>query len=117
MGDARDAGSRGAGAPPPSCRAAGRRPPDAVVPKTSAGQGLRAVLGTFDRPPRVVSTHGELDSLDVILRRVGASRPAGAFAGRAGAPEAGASVLLRYAADDVVAAVSLGTDPGSSPPR
>ena len=41
---------------------------DAVIPKTSAGQGLRAVLGTFDRPPRVVTTRGEFDSLDVILR-------------------------------------------------
>jgi kynureninase len=41
---------------------------DTVVPKTSAGQGLRAVLGSYDRPPRVVSTRGEFDSLDLILR-------------------------------------------------
>lgn len=41
---------------------------DAVIPKTSAGQGLRAVLSSFDRPPRVVTTRGEFDSLDVILR-------------------------------------------------
>jgi kynureninase len=39
-----------------------------VVPKTSAGQGLRAVLNTFDSPPRAVTTEGEFDSLDVILR-------------------------------------------------
>jgi kynureninase len=42
--------------------------PDCVVPKTSAGQGLRAILNTFDEVPRVVATRGEFDSLDVILR-------------------------------------------------
>jgi kynureninase len=41
---------------------------DCVVPKTSAGQGLRAILNSYDRPPRVVATRGEFDSLDVILR-------------------------------------------------
>jgi kynureninase len=43
---------------------------DCVVPKTSAGQGLRAILNTYDRDerPRVVATRGEFDSLDVILR-------------------------------------------------
>jgi kynureninase len=41
---------------------------DAVVPKTSAGQGLRAVLNAFDGVPTVVATRGEFDSLDVILR-------------------------------------------------
>jgi kynureninase len=41
---------------------------DCVVPKTSAGQGLRAILNTFDSVPRVVATRGEFDSLDVILR-------------------------------------------------
>jgi kynureninase len=41
-----------------------------VVPKTSAGQGLRAILNTFDADavPRVVALRGEFDSLDVILR-------------------------------------------------
>ena len=42
--------------------------PDCVVPKTSAGQGLRAILNTYDTVPRVVATRGEFDSLDVILR-------------------------------------------------
>ncbi len=42
--------------------------PDCVVPKTSAGQGLRAVLNSYDGVPRVVATRGEFDSLDVILR-------------------------------------------------
>ena len=41
---------------------------DCVVPKTSAGQGLRAILNTYDTVPRVVATQGEFDSLDVILR-------------------------------------------------
>jgi kynureninase len=41
---------------------------DCIVPKTSAGQGLRAVLSAHDRAPRVVATRGEFDSLDVILR-------------------------------------------------
>ncbi|MFI4888235.1 MAG: aminotransferase class V-fold PLP-dependent enzyme [Burkholderiales bacterium] len=43
---------------------------DCVVPKTSAGQGLRAVLNAYDirERPRVVATRGEFDSLDVILR-------------------------------------------------
>src|SRR4030095_13934899 len=44
---------------------------DSIVPKTSAGQGLRAVLNTYDRAPRVVATRGEFDSLDVILREYG----------------------------------------------
>jgi len=41
---------------------------DCVVPKSSAGQGLRAILNTYDSIPRVVATRGEFDSLDVILR-------------------------------------------------
>jgi len=41
---------------------------DSIVPKTSAGQGLRAVLNALDATPRVVATRGEFDSLDVILR-------------------------------------------------
>jgi len=45
---------------------------DCVVPRTSAGQGLRAVLNTYDRVPRVVATRGEFDSLDVILREYAA---------------------------------------------
>ena len=41
---------------------------DCIVPKASAGQGLRAVLNALDGVPRVVATRGEFDSLDVILR-------------------------------------------------
>jgi kynureninase len=39
-----------------------------VVPKTSAGQGLRAILHTYDEPINVVTTTGEFDSLDFVLR-------------------------------------------------
>ncbi|MDH4181058.1 MAG: aminotransferase, partial [Betaproteobacteria bacterium] len=42
--------------------------PDCVVPRTSAGQGLRAVLNSFGAPPAIVATRGEFDSLDVVLR-------------------------------------------------
>ena len=46
----------------------GAKRPDCVVPKTSAGQGLRAILNTYDTVARVIATRGEFDSLDVILR-------------------------------------------------
>ncbi len=42
--------------------------PDCIVPKTAAGQGLRAVLNALPGRPRVVATEGEFDSLDFILR-------------------------------------------------
>lgn len=41
---------------------------DSIVPKTSASQGLRAVLNTFDNRIRVVATDAEFDSLDFVLR-------------------------------------------------
>jgi len=42
--------------------------PNCVVPKTSAGQGLRAVLNALPGTPRVLTTDAEFDSLDFILR-------------------------------------------------
>lgn len=47
--------------------------PDAVVPKTAAGQGLRAVLNALpadgpSRQLRVVATRGEFDALDFVLK-------------------------------------------------
>ena len=44
--------------------------PENIVPKTAAGQGLRAVLNSFpqDRPVPVVTTRGEFDSVDFILK-------------------------------------------------
>jgi kynureninase len=41
---------------------------DCIIPKTSAGQGLRAVLNSFATKPKVVTSDGEFDSLDFILR-------------------------------------------------
>ena len=49
-------------------RLLGARDPDCIVPKTSAGAGLRAVLNAADTRLRVTTTSGEFDSLDVILR-------------------------------------------------
>jgi kynureninase len=45
---------------------------DCIVPKTSAGQGLRTVLNALPGVPRVVSTIGEFDSVDVILKQYAA---------------------------------------------
>lgn len=41
---------------------------DCIVPKTSAGQGLRAVLNALPAKPRVLMSDAEFDSLDFILR-------------------------------------------------
>jgi kynureninase len=41
---------------------------DCIIPKTSAGQGLRAVLNTFSTKARVLTSDGEFDSIDFILR-------------------------------------------------
>ncbi|MDA0226248.1 MAG: aminotransferase class V-fold PLP-dependent enzyme [Proteobacteria bacterium] len=50
----------------------GAKRADCIVPKTSAGQGLRAVLGALSGTTRgklrVVASDGEFDSLDFILR-------------------------------------------------
>jgi kynureninase len=42
---------------------------DCIVPKTSAGQGLRAVLNALPGTPRVLSTRGEFDSIDLLLKQ------------------------------------------------
>jgi kynureninase len=67
--------------------------PSRVVPKTSAGQGLRAVLNSFPqgRPVRVLSTTEEFDSLDWIMRRY---REAGRAEVEAVPPEPGHGVPL-----------------------
>jgi kynureninase len=50
-------------------RLIGRGRPDGVVPKTSAAQGLRAVLHALPNPrPTVVATRGEFDSIDIVLK-------------------------------------------------
>ena len=76
---------------------------DYIVPKTSAGQGLRAVLNTYDGVPRVVATRGEFDSLDVILREY-------ARRGRIALTLVDARADGRYDAADVVAAIGARAD-------
>ncbi len=49
-------------------RLIGARDGDCVVPRTSAGQGLRAVLNSYQEPITVVTTRDEFDSLDFILK-------------------------------------------------
>jgi kynureninase len=83
-------------------RLLGARRADCVVPKTSAGQGLRAVLNTYDARPRVVATRGEFDSLDVILRTY-AERGRIALTFVEARDDA-------FAAEDIVAAITDGTD-------
>ena len=45
---------------------------DCVVPKTAAGQGLRAVLNALPGKLVVVSTRGEFDSIDLLLKQYSA---------------------------------------------
>ena len=42
--------------------------PRCIIPKASAGQGLRAVLNCYDRQIRVVTTRSEFNSIDLILK-------------------------------------------------
>ncbi|HEY6820470.1 MAG TPA: aminotransferase class V-fold PLP-dependent enzyme [Burkholderiales bacterium] len=51
-----------------TARLVGAPSADCIVPKTSAGQGLRAVLNSFPGKLRVLATDAEFDSLDFILR-------------------------------------------------
>jgi len=55
-----------------TARLIGAKRADCIVPKTSAGQGLRAVLNAIEvakgRKLRVVASDGEFDSIDFILR-------------------------------------------------
>jgi kynureninase len=51
-----------------TARLVGAPTPDSIVPKTAAGQGLRAVLNALSGKPRVLTTNEEFDSLDFILR-------------------------------------------------
>jgi kynureninase len=45
---------------------------DCIVPKVSAGQGLRTVLNALAGAPRVLSTTLEFDSVDIILKQYAA---------------------------------------------
>jgi len=76
---------------------------DGVVPRTSAGQGLRAVLNSFDAPPAVVATRGEFDSLDVVLREY-------AHRGRARLALVDANADGEFDADAIRRAIVPGTE-------
>jgi kynureninase len=76
---------------------------DCVVPKASAGQGLRAILNAYDERLRVVATRGEFDSLDVILREY-------ARRGRIALALVEAGADGRHATPDIVAAIGRGAD-------
>ena len=76
---------------------------DCIVPKTSAGQGLRAVLNSYTTVPRVVATRGEFDSVDVILRHY-------ARRGRIALSFVEPRADGLFAADDLLAAFSKGVD-------
>jgi kynureninase len=76
---------------------------DGVVPRTSAGQGLRAVLNSFDAPPAIVATRGEFDSLDVVLREY-------AHRGRARLELVDANLDGEFDADAIRRAIVPGTE-------
>ncbi len=77
---------------------------DRIVPKTNAGQGLRAAINSLPSTrPNIVATTGEFDSVDVILK---AYRDRGKASVRFVEPdEAGL-----FHADDVVRAIGDRTD-------
>ncbi len=85
-------------------RLIGRADPRAVVPKTSAAQGLRAVINSLPtNTPRIVSTRGEFDSIDFVLK-------AYAHRGRARVTWVPCDDDARFDADRIIAAVTPGAD-------
>ena len=76
---------------------------DCVVPRTGAGQGLRAILNSYDTIPRVLATRGEFDSIDVILRQY-------ASHGRIRLHLVEPKAHGMFVADDLLAALRDGTD-------
>ncbi|MCH7904760.1 MAG: aminotransferase class V-fold PLP-dependent enzyme [Armatimonadetes bacterium] len=82
---------------------------DCVVPRASAGQGLRAVLNAFppDKVLRVTTTTGEFDSIDFILKRY-------ELAGRAKVtwvePTGREGPVPLFTSEDICAAISSDTD-------
>ncbi len=77
--------------------------PDCIVPKSAAGQGLRAVLNALPGRPRVVATAGEFDSLDFILRVYRDK-------GRIGLTQVPARADGLFDTDDIAQAVRAGAD-------
>lgn len=77
---------------------------DAIIPKTAAGQGLRAVLNALPPTcPNIVTTTGEFDSIDFILRSY-ESR------GRANLTLVEPDESGLFHADDVIGAIRPETD-------
>lgn len=77
---------------------------DAIIPKTAAGQGLRAVLNALPLTcPNIVTTTGEFDSIDFILRSY-ESR------GRANLTLVEPDETGLFHADDVIGAIRPETD-------
>lgn len=82
----------------------GRSDPSAVVPKSSAAQGLRAILNALPSDcPRVVATGGEFDSIDFVLR-------AYAHRGKARVTYVPCRDDARFDADDIVKKIEPGTE-------
>lgn len=77
--------------------------PDCVVPKTSAGQGLRTVLNCYHDKINVVTTRDEFDSVDVILKVY-------AQQGRINLTRIGPGKDGEYRAADILGAVDESTD-------
>ncbi len=85
-------------------RLIGRADPKAVVPKSSAAQGLRAVLNALPSEcPRVVATGGEFDSIDFVLR-------AYAHRGKARVSYVPCGQNARFDADEIVKRIEPGTE-------
>ncbi|HTD56594.1 MAG TPA: aminotransferase class V-fold PLP-dependent enzyme, partial [Silvibacterium sp.] len=76
---------------------------DCVIPKTSAGHGLRTVLNALPGKPRIVTTRGEFDSIDVILKQYAAL-------GRIEVRWIEADPSGNFSIEPLIEAVSRGTD-------
>lgn len=85
-------------------RLIGRADPRAVIPKTSAAQGIRAIINALpSQVPNVVATRGEFDSIDFVLK-------AYAHRGRARVRWVPCDEHARFDADRIIGAVKPGTD-------
>lgn len=74
-----------------------------IVPKASAGQGLRAVLNRHTEPLRVIATRSEFSSIDFILKAYQAR-------GRIDVHWVGPSAQRLYQPSDFTAALQKGAD-------
>jgi kynureninase len=74
-----------------------------IVPKASAGQGLRAVLNCHDAPLRVIASRNEFNSIDLILKAYAAR-------GRIKIIWVESRADRRYRADDLATALRAGAD-------